>query len=298
MKSSASSGLRIVQSASLPGKRGALERALAARELPRLSRSLAGPRRRDCLLDDLARVGRVLLEKLGQPRVDGLLDETSHPGVPQLGLRLPLELRVAELHRDDCAKTFADVLALEVVLLFLEEALVSGVLVERPGQSRLEAREVRATLVGVDVVREGEHRLDVRGVPLHRHLDGALVVPALEVDDVAVHDIFRLVDEGHEVPDASLRIKLLRLLTLALVHEHDVEAFREKGGLPEALREHLRRELELLEDVRVREEGDRRPGVVLPRLPDLFDLRGRLSARELLPIDLAVAADLGDQPLR
>ena len=47
----------------------------------------------------------------------------AHPGVAELRLRLPLELRVAELDRDHGGEPLAHVLALEVVLLLLEQAL-------------------------------------------------------------------------------------------------------------------------------------------------------------------------------
>ena len=57
-----------------------------------------------------------------------------------------------------------------------------------------------------------------------------------------------------------------------------------------------RRELELLEDLRVGQERDRRAGLV--RDPDRLHLALRDAARELLPVDLAVALDLGDEPLR
>ena len=162
MKSSASSGSRIVQSASLPGSEelsSALFRRVSSRALRAAWRARA---RRDRLLDDLARVGRVLLEELGELRVDGLLDEAAHPRVAELRLRLALELRVAQLDRDDRAEALAHVLAVEVLLLLLQEALVAGVLVQRAGERGLEPREVRAALVGVDVVREREDGLDVR----------------------------------------------------------------------------------------------------------------------------------------
>jgi hypothetical protein len=71
---------------------------------------------------------------------------------------LALELRVAELHGDHRCEPLADVLALEVLLLLLEQALVAGELVERAGERRLETGEVRSPLVRVDVVREGEQR--------------------------------------------------------------------------------------------------------------------------------------------
>src|SRR6476620_2452105 len=89
----------------------------------------ARTRRGDRLVDDLARVGRVLLEELGELLVDGGRDEPAHPRVAELRLRLPLELRVLKLDGEAGSESLADVLALEVVVLLLEQALVPRVLV-------------------------------------------------------------------------------------------------------------------------------------------------------------------------
>ena len=62
--------------------------------------------------------------------------------------------------------------------------------------------------------------------------------------------------------------------------------------------ERLRRELELLEDLGVGQEVDRRARVALLGLADDLHVGGGLAAGELLAVDLAVAADLGDEPLR
>src|SRR5207244_6897527 len=113
----------------LARQRGALERALPARELARLARRLPCARGRDGLLDDLPRVGRVLLEELRQALVHRLLDETPHAAVPELGLRLALELRVAQLDRDHRGEALAQLLAVEVRLLPLEAALSGRLLV-------------------------------------------------------------------------------------------------------------------------------------------------------------------------
>ena len=156
----------------LPRKRRVLERALPARELTRLARGLSRVAGGDRLLDDLAGLGLVLLEELGEPLVDDPLDEARDSGVAELRLRLPLELRVPQLDGDDRSEPLASVLALEVVVLLLEEALLARVLVERAGQRCPKSLEMRSALRRVDVVREGEHRLDVRAVPLHRDLDG------------------------------------------------------------------------------------------------------------------------------
>ena len=59
--------------------------------------------------------------------VDDPLDEGLRLGVAELGLRLALELRLAELDRDDRGQALADVVAGEVVVLLLEQPLVARV---------------------------------------------------------------------------------------------------------------------------------------------------------------------------
>ena len=108
---------------------------------------------------------------MGQLLVADLLHERLDLGVAELGLRLALELRFADLHRDDRGQALADVVAGEVRVLLLEELLVLRVLVDHRRQRRAEALLVGAALVGVDGVGEGVHRLRIAGVPLHRDLD-------------------------------------------------------------------------------------------------------------------------------
>ena len=62
-----------------------------------------------------------------------------YSGVAELRLRLPLELRVSELDGDDCCESLAGVLALEVVVLLLQQAFLARVLVEGPGERRPKA---------------------------------------------------------------------------------------------------------------------------------------------------------------
>ena len=270
----------------------ALLRRVSSRALRAAS---AGPRGRDGLRDDLLRLGGVLLEELGELLVDDRLDEALDRRVAELRLRLALELRVAELDRDHRGEPLADVLALEVVLLLLEEPLVARVAVERARQRGAEAREVRAALGRVDVVREREDRLDVGRVPLHRDLDLAVVVLAVEVDDVLVDRVLARVHVRDEVADPALVVELLGLPARPLVAEHDPQAAREERRLAQALDERRGGELDLLEDLAVGEERDRRAGLL--RLADDLEVGLGHAARELLAVDLPVAADLGDEPL-
>jgi hypothetical protein len=62
------------------------------------------------------------------------LDEALDLGVAELGLGLPLELRLAQLDRDDGGQTLADVVAGEILFLLLEQVLLAGELVDELGQ--------------------------------------------------------------------------------------------------------------------------------------------------------------------
>src|ERR687895_811866 len=155
----------------LAGEVRVLGRGLAPREVARLAGRVPGTGGLHGLADDRARLARVLLEELGEALVDGGLDEALDGRVAELRLRLALELGLAELPRDDRREALAHVLALEVWVLFLELAGLARVGVDRAGERRAEARQVRAALVSVDVVGEREERLLVGVVPLHRDLD-------------------------------------------------------------------------------------------------------------------------------
>ena len=94
-----------------------------AGQLARLARGLARLRRPHALVGDLARGRRILLEGLGEAVVDDLLDQALDVGVAELGLGLPLELRIGHAHRHDRGQAFAHVVAGDVALEALEEAV-------------------------------------------------------------------------------------------------------------------------------------------------------------------------------
>src|SRR5690349_16000527 len=202
----------------------------------------------------------MLLEELRQTPVDGLLHEALDRRVAELGLRLALELRVGDLHRDDRGETLAHVLAGEVLVLLVEERLraLARIRVQGPGQRGAEAREVCAPLVRVDVVGEREQVVLVGAVPLHRHLDGADVALLLDVDDRLVERILAAlsVDVTDEVADAAVVLDLGRAALPASVGERDPQALREEGHLAEALLEGRAVVLDRVEDLHVRQEAD------------------------------------------
>ena len=176
MKTSHSSGLVDWQSESLPGSPPPPSRPL--RERAR-SRALRAAIRACCaacaLADDVLALGRVLLEPGAELVVHDLLREALDLGVAELGLGLALELRLAELDRDDRGQALADVVTRDPVLALLHQAPLVAPVVDQRGQGRAEALLVGAALVGVDGVGEGVDRLGERRVPLHRDLEAHVV---------------------------------------------------------------------------------------------------------------------------
>ena len=280
----------------LARQRGVLQRGLAAREVARLARGGAGLGGRHGLLDDLVGLLRVLLEELGQRAVDDVLDEAGHARVAELGLGLALELRVLQLHRDDGGQALAHVLARQRVVLLAQVPLVPRVAVEGAGQRGAEARQVRAALVRVDVVGEAVDRLLVGGVPLHRDLDRALVAVGLEEDDLLLDGLLVLVEVADEVLDPALVVELGLGALGAQVGQRDAEAAGEEGGLAQALLERRELEVERLEHLGVREEGDDRAGLV--RRLALLQRALRHAASVGLAPGVAVALDLDVELLR
>ena len=117
MKSSADSGSRIEQSASLPGSD-----ELSSADLRRVSsRALRAASRARIAAIALLMIARASCgfssRNCASCAFTVVCDETLDAGVAELRLRLPLELRVAQLHGDDCGETLAHVLSLELLVL-------------------------------------------------------------------------------------------------------------------------------------------------------------------------------------
>src|SRR5207248_1859391 len=139
----------------LAGQGAAVERAFAADQIARLPRRFTRARRIDRLADDPPGDGRILFEIRTELVVEDRLDDPFDFGVSKLRLGLAFELRVRDLHADHRRQAFADVLAGDALLQVFREIVLRRVRVDRAGQRRLEAGEVRAALVRVDVVGEG-----------------------------------------------------------------------------------------------------------------------------------------------
>ena len=215
-------------------------------------------------MHDLTRLARVLLQPFGQLLVRRALGQRADGRVPELGLGLPLELRVAQADRDDGGQPLADVLALQVLLFLLEDVAGAGVAVHHVGQRLGEPLDVHPALNGGDAVGEGVDRLVVAGVPLQRDLDLLSLFRLLERGHLAEERLLRGVEVLDEVDDAAVvLVRRLGHRVGALVDEADLEALVQEGHDLHALDDRLRPELRLVEDGGVGPEGDggARPGL-------------------------------------
>src|SRR5207237_835037 len=84
--------------------------------------------------------------------------------------RPPFELRCAELHAEVRGEPLADIIGGQVRVWILQRPTLSRVRVDRSGERGPEAGQVRATVDGVDVVRERVHLFGEGVVVLERDL--------------------------------------------------------------------------------------------------------------------------------
>ena len=134
-----------------------IEHTLAARHFAGLAGSLARLERLSRLADDAFCRRGVFLEVFSEPLRHRTLHQSANLGVAELSFRLALKLRVVQLHAHDSRQALAGVVARKVAVLFLQDGMGAGVFVDRARERILEAVEMRAALVGVDVVSECEH---------------------------------------------------------------------------------------------------------------------------------------------
>ena len=140
------------------------------------------PLGREGLVEDGLCDGRVLLEIGGKPLVDHLAHQRLGLGVAELGLGLALELTFGELDADDRGDALPDVVAGQVLVVFLEQFLCMAVVVEHPGQRQLEAGLVGAAVHRMDVVGKTLDHFRIAVVILDRYLGQQAPVQPGQVD--------------------------------------------------------------------------------------------------------------------
>ena len=125
-------------------------------------------------------------------------------GVAQLVLGLTLELRVARLDADGRGDALPGVLPGQVGSVGLEQLVLAGVIVDRPGQGGAKAGEVGAAVRRLDAVGVGMNRLGEGFVVLEGHLHGGAVHRLLAVKGRFLDGVQPPVVAGHHGRQAAV----------------------------------------------------------------------------------------------
>ncbi len=284
-------GIALLAIGELAGKRGEVERALAAGELAGFSRGLARGRRLDDLLNDVARLARILLEPARQRVGHDALDHGAHFRGHELVLGLAREFGIGHLDRKHASEPLAGVVAGQRHLLLLGDAGLRGIGVHGAGQRRAEARKMRAAVALRDVVGEAEHVLVVAVVPPQRGLDGNFLLLLRHDDRLLDQRVLGAIEVAHESAQAPLVTHLLELrLDAAIVRQQDAHARIQERKLAQAMLERRIVELDHGEGLAARHEGDARAGLG-GRVADRLERRLRHPVGEAHEMLLAVAPD-------
>ena len=235
----------------------------------------------------------MVLEVDGELLSDDGLDDGLDLGVAELALGLPLELGVDHLHGEDGGQALTNVLALEVVLVVLDQLLLAAEVVQGAGEGGAVTGDVGAALDGGDAVDEGRGLLAHVGGVLHGEVDLGGARRLGDGDDI-VEGLTALVELADHLLDAALEA-VLHPLADDLVLEVDLEAGVQVGHLLEALGEDVKVEGGGGEDLAVREEAD--GGAAGGGLADLRQGLDGLAAVEILVVAVAVPLDLDPEPL-
>src|SRR5262245_48438024 len=261
-----------------------------------------GTRRRagSCGENDAARDGvaggPVRVERVLERRAHDAVDERRHLRVVEALLRLALELRVRDLDGEHRDQALAHVLGGDREAA-RHEVVDRQVVAHRLREAGAEAVLVRPARRGRDAVHEGEDALVRRLGPRERGVQVEVVLLLVDREDLArERRRAALADDLPEVRPEPVIVAIDGLRAGALVVELDGEAAVEIRLRLERLRDALRVEADVGEDLRVGTEEDRRAAAA-PRT-DLLERPGRLPTRELLLPLAAVAPDARDERLR
>ena len=225
----------------------------------------------------------MFLEVAPQLVVQQGFDEPLDFAVAELGLGLTLELGFPDLDADDRGQPFPNILALQALLVFLEQAERGDVGVDRARQRRPQPDQMRPALDGIDVVGERIHVLGVALVPLQGDLNRGAALLAAQIHDGVERGLgaSQMFDERH---DPAFVEEVVPFVGLAFVDDGDAQARIQKGEFAQPPRQNVEAENLVAEDLPVRQEDD--AGAALFGRPDGFQIGLGHAAAILLDVRL------------
>ena len=220
------------------------------------------------------------------------VDRRQHFGIVQAILRLPLELRLLEEHRQDAGHAFANVFGGQRHAL-RRQVVRLDVVAHRLAEAGAETVLVRAAAAGGNAVDVTAEMLVGGFGPLQHELDLHAVF-LLERERRFVHRLAgSLRDDLLQVVDQAFLVLEDVFLPGGLVLERHLDAAMQVAGDLETLADDLRIEFDLRKNLRIRLEVHRGAGAA--RGADLFQAAGGLALLEGHLVLMTVALDRGDE---
>ena len=285
----------------LAGECGAFQKSLASCCFTRLARRFTCTVSSHCFfenrLTDRGIFFKVFLKLFGNERIEN----SSHFAVTEFTLGLTLELRLCELNRNNCRKTFTYVLTREILFALFDDVVLSAVVVKDLGKRCLKANFVGTTLNGVDVVCKGEKCLVVAIVVLHSNLGNPVLLFGFHVDDLGVNELALLlvVDIFNKGFDTALVHQIVLaigaiLKRSTLVAQIDVNTAVEERLLTQTLEKCVVIENDFLEHFGVGQEANVETVTVGRSL--LFEGASHVTAFKTFGVTLALVAVIDFYP--
>ncbi len=272
----------------------------------------------DHFLHDTLGIVGVLLQVVLQSLSHCGVNHAGYLGVAELGFGLTFELRLSDLHANNCRQAFAEVVRIDgrvaVFVLefgFLEHLAVLGVLLHHAGERSAETCHVRTALDRIDIIDVRVNVLVEIGVVDHRYLHRCAVLVGIQMDHLADQRCAVVVDVTHELRQTLFRIEflllaadLLRAVLVYSLHlhtlilEHDLDASVQVCELTHTVSEYIPLIDGLGKDRVIRPELYKRTGLAqLPvarslLLGDRVHRSQRLALGVILRVDGALTVNL------
>ena len=142
----------------LARQRQAFQRALADDQIAGLLGCFPGAEGGATLLNNLARLARILFHPLAHGLGHSSLYVITHLVVEQLEFVLPFKLRLDDLNAHNGGEPLTRIIAGKVGVVIFEEALLARIVVDQPGERRAQTGEMRAAIGCIDGVGKGKGR--------------------------------------------------------------------------------------------------------------------------------------------
>ncbi len=238
----------------------------------------------------------MFLKELLQTCTERGLNGWLHLGTDQFLLGLRGEAGIRHLHRQDRDHAFAHVVAGQVDLGLLGDAVLFDVIAQGAGQRGAETGQMGTAVLLGDVVGEAEHRFLVSVGPLQRHVHGDAVGFAGHRNDVRVQRGLQLGQVLDEAANAAFVLEDILAAFAAFVDQGDLDARVEERQLAQAAGQDVVMELDVGEDFGRRPETGQR--TALARGFQLLQRIDRLAEPVFLLVVETIAPDVEGELVR